>query len=196
MEALGLAGWIIAIVWAVSASYYGTINKITDLPAAFKNVGKDAKEMERTFETLEKKFKEDPGATSWWASVHRWYRTALRSVKARYIDLMKSILRGLEKLATARDPEAIKTAIDELSAVPPSLDDSAFDAFGQAHARMKVSDNATAQQINAQGGSHTFNSGRNVFSGPIQSLSFGKDSRESARKGKWLVRIRPADYRD
>ncbi|KEZ45553.1 hypothetical protein SAPIO_CDS1888 [Scedosporium apiospermum] len=158
---------------------------------------KDAKEMERIFRTLERKFKEDRGATSWSVSVRGWYRTALRSVKAHRVeDLMKSILGGLEKLAlnqvfqlaTTGDLEAIKTAIDELSTVPPSLDDSEFDAFGQMHAHMDVSDNATAQQINAQGGCHTFNSGRNVFSGPIQSLSFPSTQRQE------ILELLSSDY--
>ncbi|KAH8661760.1 ankyrin repeat protein [Ilyonectria robusta] len=129
-----------------------------------------AKELKRIFDELETKCKEDQGAENW-ARVRVWYREALRGIKAHRVEsLMEDILKGVEKLAwnevfklaMQEDLEGIKKAIEELSKVERSLEDSEIDTQGAIHASQTVAEGATAQMYNTQGGSHTFNSGKYI----------------------------------
>lgn len=143
-----------------------------------------AKELKRIFDELETKCKQDQDVKSW-ARVRLLYREALRGVKAHRVEsLMNDILKGVEKLAwnevfrlaMQEDLEGIQKAIEELSKVQPSLDDSEFDTIGTIHAGQTVAQGATAQQNNSQGHDNTFNSGKYVTSGSGHTFNFGKGS--------------------
>ncbi|PNP84207.1 hypothetical protein FNYG_02895 [Fusarium nygamai] len=116
-------------------------------------------EMQDIFETLEKKCLENPGGQTW-TKLRVWYREAMKGVKSRRIeslmtDLLKDVkllvMNQMTCLATTKDLDDIKVAIDELSSVEPSLEDHEFEGIGTIHATQSISDHASGNQWNMQG---------------------------------------------
>ncbi|KAF4975981.1 hypothetical protein FZEAL_7298 [Fusarium zealandicum] len=121
--------------------------------------------LRKIFEELEDKCNEDRTANTW-KKACAWYFTALQHTKAHRVEsLMNEVLRGVQKLAwnetfglaTSQDVENLKAAIEDLSEVQPSLEDSEFDNPGVNNGTQHVASNASGQQNNTQGGTHTFN---------------------------------------
>lgn len=142
------------------------------------------KELKRIFYALEKRFKENHQRARSWARVRGWYREALYGIKGHLVEtLMKGILEDVEKLslheifrlATQEDAKHIREALEELSKVEPSLDDSEFESRGSIHASQTVAESAFGQQNNPSGGSNSFISGKYNVTGANATVSFGKD---------------------
>ncbi|KPM38322.1 hypothetical protein AK830_g8241 [Neonectria ditissima] len=148
--------------------------------AVIKPCSDKAKELQRIFDEVKAKFREDEDAKDW-AVVRGVYRKAVRGIKAYRVEaLMDEILKGLKKLALGqvfsstirKGLKAIETAIEELAKVEPSLADSEFDGPGTIHASQNVEHGATGQQNNSQGNNNTFNSGKYVTSGTGHTFNF------------------------
>ncbi|KAL8364974.1 hypothetical protein RB595_003997 [Gaeumannomyces hyphopodioides] len=159
------------------------------------------KELKRIFDALEKKCKEDQRARSW-ARVRGWYREALHGVKGHLVEtLMNGILEDVKKLslheifrlATQEDVKHIQEALEELSKVKPSLDDSEFESKGSIYANQTVAEGAFGQQNNPSGGSNSFISGKYNVTGENATVNFAPIDH---RDDEFLRKLRTTDPRD
>ncbi|KAL9565033.1 hypothetical protein ACKAV7_010822 [Fusarium commune] len=116
-------------------------------------------EMRDIFETLEKKCLESPDGQSW-TKLRVRYCEAMKGVKSRRIenlmaDLLKDVkllvMNQIACLATTKDLDDIKVAMDGLLNVELSLEDHEFEGIGTIHATQSISDNASGNQWNVQG---------------------------------------------
>ncbi|KLU83127.1 hypothetical protein MAPG_02192 [Magnaporthiopsis poae ATCC 64411] len=160
-----------------------------------------AKELKRVFDALEKKCNEDQKARSW-ARVRGWYREALCGMKGHLVEtLMNGILEDVKKLslheifrlATREDVKHIQEALEELSKVEPSLDDSEFESRGSIYATQTVAQGAFGQQNNPSGGSNSFTSGKYNVTGEHATVNFGPVNH---RDDEFLRKLRTTDPRD
>ncbi|KAF5555115.1 ankyrin repeat-containing protein [Fusarium mexicanum] len=138
-------------------------------------------EMREIFDSLEKKCLENPDDQSW-TKLRVRYREAMKGVKSRRIEnLMADLLKDIELLvmnqiaclATTKDLDDIKVAIDGLLNVEPSLEDHEFEGIGTIHATQSISDNASGNQWNLQG--------RELDNGFSQQICFESGYREKVK---------------
>ncbi|KAF4927798.1 Regulatory protein AfsR [Colletotrichum viniferum] len=133
--------------------------------------------LQKIFATLEEKCK-DRDADKTWKRARAWYREAKRGMQADRVEgLMKEILDRMRILAMSQvfslndDLDEIKEAINSLSRVEPSLDDSEME-LGAIYAQQTNRDHATGTQYNMSGGvMNTGNNSGNTF-GDVGTLTF------------------------
>ncbi|KAF3800370.1 Regulatory protein AfsR [Colletotrichum gloeosporioides] len=133
--------------------------------------------LQKIFATLEEKCK-DRDADKTWKRARAWYREAMRGMQADRVEgLMKEILDRMRILAMSQvfslndDLDEIKEAINSLSEVDPSLDDSEIE-MGAIYAQQTNQDHATGTQYNMSGGVlNTGNNSGNTF-GNVGTLTF------------------------
>ncbi|KAJ0289985.1 hypothetical protein COL940_001087 [Colletotrichum noveboracense] len=113
--------------------------------------------LQKIFAALEEKCK-DRDAAKTWKRARAWYREAMRGMQADRVEgLMKEILDSMRILAMSQvfslndDLDEIKEAINSLSKVEPSLDDSEME-MGAIYAQQTNRDHATGTQYNMSGG--------------------------------------------
>ncbi|KAJ0293010.1 hypothetical protein CBS470a_002211 [Colletotrichum nupharicola] len=129
--------------------------------------------LQKIFAALEEKCK-DRDAAKTWKRARAWYREAMRGMQADRVEgLMKEILDSMRILAMSQvfslndDLDEIKEAINSLSKVEPSLDDSEME-MGAIYAQQTNRDHATGTQYNMSGGVLTQGITRGIRSGTLE----------------------------
>ncbi|ETS86416.1 hypothetical protein PFICI_00244 [Pestalotiopsis fici W106-1] len=142
---------------------HGTLTKCQSYSHILHKYDEETRSLQLLFHAFEEECQTNQDPASW---LNRWRHTKVRTLMTNILEYVKMIV-GYEPftLATRDDMEEIEKALEDMSQVEPSMDDSGTKQMSPVSNSQDVALGGHGQQNTPLGGYNTFNSGYNIDGG-------------------------------